>query len=160
MEAVIFIGIPGSGKSTFYRQRFFDTHVRISLDLLRTRHRERRLLEACLATQQRFVIDNTNVTRAARAPYIAAARTAGFAIVGYYFQAEVDACLLRNQSRPASRVVPRAGVLGKYQQLELPRLDEGFAALFYVRIDPTGEFVVEAWKEEGPSTQAPTVQPH
>src|SRR4051812_8782542 len=37
MEAVILIGIQGSGKSTFYRERFFDTHVRVSLDLLKTR---------------------------------------------------------------------------------------------------------------------------
>ncbi len=31
MTAIILIGIPASGKSTFYRQRFFFTHVRISL---------------------------------------------------------------------------------------------------------------------------------
>jgi predicted kinase len=30
MEAVILVGIQASGKSTFYAQRFFDTHVRIS----------------------------------------------------------------------------------------------------------------------------------
>jgi predicted kinase len=29
MEAVLFIGIQASGKTTFYRERFFDTHVRI-----------------------------------------------------------------------------------------------------------------------------------
>jgi predicted kinase len=34
METVILIGIQGSGKSTFYRERFFDTLVRINLDLL------------------------------------------------------------------------------------------------------------------------------
>jgi predicted kinase len=41
MEAVIFVGIQASGKSTFYCQRFFATHMRISLDMLRTRRRER-----------------------------------------------------------------------------------------------------------------------
>jgi hypothetical protein len=55
MEAVILIGIQGSGKSTFYRKRFFDTHMRISLDLLRTRHREKLLLRACLEGTQSFV---------------------------------------------------------------------------------------------------------
>jgi hypothetical protein len=30
MEAVLFVGIQGAGKSTFYLQRFFDTHVRIT----------------------------------------------------------------------------------------------------------------------------------
>jgi len=37
MEAVIFVGLQAAGKSTFYRERFFDTHVRINLDMLRTR---------------------------------------------------------------------------------------------------------------------------
>ncbi|MEN3294973.1 MAG: hypothetical protein V7642_4226, partial [Burkholderiales bacterium] len=40
MEMLLFIGIQASGKSTFYKERFFDTHVRISMDLLRTRNRE------------------------------------------------------------------------------------------------------------------------
>jgi hypothetical protein len=43
-EAVLLIGIPGSGKTTFYRERFFNTHVRLSLDLLKTRERESALL--------------------------------------------------------------------------------------------------------------------
>jgi predicted kinase len=45
MEAVVFIGIQASGKTTFYQQRFFATHVRISLDLLRTRERETRAMD-------------------------------------------------------------------------------------------------------------------
>ena len=48
MEAVIFVGIQASGKSRFYRERFFTTHVRINLDLLRMRRRERSLLAWCL----------------------------------------------------------------------------------------------------------------
>ena len=48
MEAVILVGIQASGSSTFYAQRFADTHVRISRDLLGTRARERQLLEECL----------------------------------------------------------------------------------------------------------------
>lgn len=28
MEAIIFVGIQGAGKSTFYRDRFFNTHIR------------------------------------------------------------------------------------------------------------------------------------
>jgi predicted kinase len=76
MEAVIFVGIQASGKSTFYLQRFFETHVRINLDMLRTRHREQVLIEACVAGKQSFVIDNTNATREQRARYIAPARAA------------------------------------------------------------------------------------
>jgi hypothetical protein len=47
MEAAIFIGIPAAGKTTFYRERFFETHMRLSLDMLRTRHREMLLMRAC-----------------------------------------------------------------------------------------------------------------
>jgi predicted kinase len=48
MEAVIFCGIQGAGKNTFFKEHFFRTHVRISPDLLRTRHREKVFLNACL----------------------------------------------------------------------------------------------------------------
>lgn len=64
MDAVIFIGLQGAGKSTFYQRQFADTHLRINLDMLRTRHRERRLFELCLAIEQPFVIDNTNASQA------------------------------------------------------------------------------------------------
>ncbi len=79
MEAVIFIGVQGAGKSSYFREQFFSTHVRVSLDLLKTRHREGRFLDLCLETGQRFVIDNTNPTRGERSRYIVPAREAGFA---------------------------------------------------------------------------------
>lgn len=52
MEAVIFVGLRGAGKTTFYQERLFATHLRLSLDMLKTRHRERRLLQACLDARQ------------------------------------------------------------------------------------------------------------
>jgi len=54
VEAIIFIGVQGSGKSTFYRQRFLETHVRISLDMLRTRQREQLFFTTCLEAKQPF----------------------------------------------------------------------------------------------------------
>jgi len=74
VEAVIFIGLQGAGKSTFYQQRFFATHLRINLDMLKTRNRERRFLQVCIETRQCFVVDNTNLTRAHRHVYIEAAK--------------------------------------------------------------------------------------
>jgi predicted kinase len=115
MEAIIFTGLQASGKSSFYRERFFDTHVRISLDLLRTRHRERRLLALCLELQQRFVVDNTNLTADARRPYVEAAKQAGFRVIGYYFQSQLEACLRRNEARPVSLAIPVRGNLERLQ---------------------------------------------
>lgn len=88
MEAVLFIGIQGLGKSSFYKERFFNTHVRINLDMLKTKNRQRVLLNACLEGKQPFVIDNTNVTAEARSYFIAEAKAAGFRVVGYYFRAD------------------------------------------------------------------------
>lgn len=148
MEAVIFVGLQGAGKSTFYRERFFATHVRINLDMLKTRHREGRLLQACLETRQPFVVDNTNPTGAERHVYIDAAKRAGFRAIGYYFHSKVEDCKRRNEQRPPGERVPVAGILGAASRLQIPVRDEGFDALHYVRIDENGHFVVEAWRDE------------
>ncbi len=142
MEAVIFIGIQGAGKSTFYRERFFDTHVRISLDLLKTRHRERAFLETCLATQQRFVVDNTNVFAAERAVYIRAARAAGYRVTGYFFDVPLRTALWRNSRRSGAGKIPVPGVIGKFRRLEKPAVAEGFDELFAVTSDDQGRFTV------------------
>ena len=140
---MLFIGIQGSGKSTFYRECFFDTHVRISLDLLRTKHREQRLLDLCLQTGQPFVVDKTNVTLAERARYIGAARAAGFRVVGYFFEPDPGGAFERNRRRP--QPVPAAGLFGTLKRLERPTLEEGFDELHVVHVRPEGGFAVDAW---------------
>src|SRR5215217_1429018 len=70
MEAVILCGVQGSGKTTLYRDRFLETHVRVSMDLHRTRAREAAFLRTCLETRMPFVVDNTNPTVAERARYV------------------------------------------------------------------------------------------
>jgi predicted kinase len=148
MQAIIFIGIQATGKSSFYKQRFFNTHVRISLDLLKTRHREKRLLEFCLQTRQRFVVDNTNPTLADRQRYIMPARAANFEVIGYYFESRIQDALRRNRQRPEQYQVPEQGVLRAYHKLQLPSLSEGFNQLYYVRIEADGTFAVARWTDE------------
>jgi predicted kinase len=148
MQAVIFIGIQASGKSTFYRERFFTTHVRINLDMLKTRHRERRLLQMCLETGQPFVVDNTNPARAERQGYIEASKQAGFRVVGYYFQSKVEDCKRRNEQRPGPERIPVPGIIGAAGRLQLPHRSEGFDELYYVRIDESSQFAVEEWQDE------------
>lgn len=148
MEAILFIGLPGSGKSTFYKERFYDTHLRLNLDMLKTRHRERLLLQACIDSQTRFVVDNTNVKRSERKVYIDAARAAGYRVVGYFFRSRVDECLKRNDQRQGARRLPLKALLGFAGRMERPSLEEGFDEIHYVRIDGPRGFVVEAWRDE------------
>ncbi|MCI0388829.1 MAG: ATP-binding protein [Acidobacteria bacterium] len=148
MEAVIFIGIQATGKSTFFQQRFFETHVRINLDMLKTRNRDRILLAACLEARQPFVIDNTNLTREARAGYISQAKTAGFGVTGFYFKSALQAALECNRQRGGKALIPERGIIGAYRKLELPSFDEDFDQLFYVEIAEDGQFFVKEWSDE------------
>lgn len=142
MEAVIFVGIQAAGKSTFYRERFFRTHLRLSLDMLKTRRREQILLSACLSAGQRFVIDNTNPTRESRANHISLARDAGFRVVGYYFETTPSDVIKRNRLRTGKQQVPVQAIYGTFKKLEPPSFDEGFDELFVVTIDAGGQFVI------------------
>ena len=144
MEAVILVGIQGSGKTTFYRERFFDTHVRLSLDLLKTRARLRALMKTCIATGQPFVIDNTNVLAAERREYIDAAKAAGFHVIGYFFQPELRRAIKWNSLRAGKRAIPVAGLIGTMKRLEKPTPEVGFDELREVTVDAENRFVVSA----------------
>ena len=102
MEAVIFCGVQGSGKTTLYRDRFVETHARVSLDLLRTRAREAAFVRNCLDTRMPFVVDNTNPTVAERARYVEPARAAGFRLVAYLVEADHAVAAGRNAARAGS----------------------------------------------------------
>jgi predicted kinase len=148
MEAIIFIGIQGVGKSTFYRHNFFNTHIRINLDMLKTRHREQIFLQACLEAKQPFVVDNTNPTIEERKRYITLAKAQGFRVVGYYFPAVLSDCKERNNQRPPKQVVPLVGLLATYKKLVLPTWAEGFDAIYTVKSELNYSFIVEEWKRE------------
>jgi len=148
MEAVIFIGIQASGKSTFYKERFFKTHLRLNLDMLKTRHREHLLVQACLAAKQPFVVDNTNPTREDRARYIPVAKAAGFRVIGYYFQSRLEEALARNDRRAGKERIPPRGIQATYGKLQLPSYSEGFDKLYYVKMLTPEGFEVAEWSDE------------
>lgn len=138
MQAVIFTGIQGSGKTTFYAERFLKTHLRISLDMLKTRNKERLFLQACLATGQKLVVDNTNPTAAERKKYIDAAREARFEVIGYFFNATIPEAIERNSRRIGKEAVSEIGIRATYKKLEPPTLQEGYDGLFEVQIIDNG----------------------
>lgn len=141
---ILLTGIQASGKTTFYLQRFFDTHVRISMDLLRTRHREALLMQACLAANQRFVVDNTNPTAEERERYIRLAKEFRFRVIGYFFEPDPKASYERNALSGKKHHVPPAGLFGTLKRLERPNVEEGFDELYRVRA-LNGTFDVERW---------------
>jgi hypothetical protein len=69
-DVVLMTGLPGSGKTTFCRERLFPSHLYISLDQLRTRSAEAELFAFALRRRKSCVIDNTNVSALERARYI------------------------------------------------------------------------------------------
>jgi predicted kinase len=142
MEAIIFIGIQGAGKSTFFRERFCDTHVRINLDMLRTRRREEVLLTACLQSGQSFVIDNTNPLPIDRQRYIEPARAAGFRIIAYFFKTTLRDAMRRNNLRSGKQNVPPPAVAAAFKRIVPPSPEERFDEIHTVEIIPDRGFVI------------------
>lgn len=133
-EAVIFVGIQASGKSTFYHQRFAATHIRINLDSLKTREKERQLLRDCIAEKKSFVVDNTNPLPSDRARYIEPAQAAGFRAIAYFFDSPFKEAIARNRSREGREKIPVPAMVATLRKLRQPTKMEGFDALFEVRI--------------------------
>jgi len=139
VECVILIGLPASGKSTFFRERFAATHDHVSKDLLRNnrqpQRRQDQLIAASLASGRSVVVDNTNPSAAVRAPVIALARKHGAEVVGYFFATEAGDALRRNRARDGRERVPDVAIFTARKRLEPPTMTEGFDRLFSVRMN-------------------------
>lgn len=145
MQGVLFSGLQASGKTSFYHANFYRTHIRLSMDMLKTRHREKILFHACLHARQPLVIDNTNPEKEDRKRYIEALRSHGFVVIGYYFQSRIGVCLARNAARAEADRIPDVGLKATFQKIEVPDYAEGYDRLYYVRLQG-GSFIVEDWK--------------
>ena len=117
-QAIIFIGIQASGKTTFYN----------------------RLLSGESYTH----IDNTNPEIADRVPYIQKAKDYGYQVIGLFFQSIVKHCVNRNNARRCG--VPSDAIAHTSNRLQIPSYLEGFDELYFVRIDNNG-FKVTRWEE-------------
>ncbi|MBQ3743625.1 MAG: nucleotidyltransferase domain-containing protein [Bacteroidales bacterium] len=134
--AFLFVGIQGSGKTTFYKERFRHLGYRyISMDEIRNRNKEWALFEEAVTAGENIVIDNTNVTRAERARYLDLLKQKGYhRIFCYFFQSRVRDCIERNHLRGTT--VPDKAIAATSNRLELPSKSEGFTDMIYVRVEP------------------------
>ena len=145
-SAVIFIGIPASGKSTFYSRFFRETHVHINLDTIHTRNKEKTLLDECVSLGRSFVVDNTNPTAFDRERYISAIKGKSYRIYGYFFRGNITDCIKRNSYRTGKARVPDRAITAISSKMQPPKYSEGFDKIYFVdQVD--GDFSVDGYIE-------------
>jgi predicted kinase len=147
MEMVILVGLPGSGKTTFRRQRLDATHRVISKDLMpnnrRPARRQAQLIEQALSAGQSIAVDNVNPTPEERAELIRSAHAQGARVIGFWFVSSVADCLRRNAAREDKARVPEVAIYSMAKRLRAPQREEGFDELYRVSIAAPGTFLVE-----------------
>jgi len=147
-ELAILVGLPASGKTSFFEARLAATHVHVSKDRMgHARDKGARQLEQvaqALGAGRSVAVDNTNPRAADRAPLIALGRAAGARVVAYALDTPVKQALARNRGREGRARVPDVAVFVASKRLEAPTRAEGFDAVFHVRAEDGGFEVVPA----------------
>ena len=141
------MGLPASGKTSFYREYIAATHDHVSKDLIRNNRRpdrrQQQLVTQALSAGRSVAVDNTNPSATVRAPLIALARAHGAAVVGYFFPTDASHALRRNRMRQGPERVPDVAIFTTRKRLEPPAYAEGFDRLYLVTLDETARaFVV------------------
>ena len=157
---VLAIGLPGSGKSSWFKRH----NVRpLSSDLLRQllfddpeeqRFQDlvfvnlRSMLKARLIAKRPMnYVDATNLTPHDRRNWIKLARDFGYDVQGVFFDVPLEVCLERNHKR--SRTVGDDIMRKMAAKLRPPTFDEGFSKITVVRV-----------KRQGPQGEAqPSLEP-
>jgi predicted kinase len=142
-ECVILVGLPGAGKTTFYRQRY-SSHEHISKDALPSagnkQARQEAALRRALAEGRSVIVDNTHVSPADRAAVIAVAREFDARVVGYYIEATTREAVARNEKRTGRAKVPKVAIFTSAKRLVPPAAEEGFDELHTIRVLEDGRF--------------------
>ena len=136
---MILVGLPASGKTTFYHERLSGTHAHVSKDLQprqrRSDRRQAQIIAENLSSGRSVVIDNTNASVETRAGLISLAKAYGAIVTGYYFPTDPTDALRRNRARQGLERVPDVAIFAIRSRLEPPVPEEGFDRLFIVSID-------------------------
>jgi len=142
---VLAIGLPGSGKSSWFKRRGVNP---LSSDLLRTllfdniteqRYQDlvfgtlRSLLRARLIARMPWnYVDATNLSPGERHGWIKMARDFGYEVHAVFFDVSLQVCLERNRRR--ARLVPEDVMQRMAAKLRPPSFDEGFSKIIVVRV--------------------------
>ena len=142
---VLAIGLPGSGKSSWFKRHKITP---LSSDLLRAllfddpseqRFQDlvvsnlRSMLKARLIARRPMnYVDATNLTPHDRHTWIKLAKDYGYEVQAVFFDVPVEVCLERNQKR--ARVVPEDVMRRMAGKLRPPTFEEGFSKITVVRV--------------------------
>jgi predicted kinase len=142
---VLSIGLPGSGKSAWFKRHNI---IPLSSDMLRAllfddpteqRFQDlvfsnlRSMLKARLIARRPMnYVDATNLTPHERSNWIKLAHDYGYEVQAVFFDVPVEVCLERNQRR--ERVVPEDIMQRMAAKLRAPTFEEGFAKITVVKV--------------------------
>jgi predicted kinase len=145
---VLTIGLPGSGKTTWFKRRGVTP---LSSDLLRTilfdditeqRYQGlvfstlRSLLRARLIARMPWnYVDATNLSPHERRQWIKMAASFGYEVQAVFFDVPLEVCLERNAKR--DRPVSDDVMQKMAERLKAPAFDEGFSKITVVRVKST-----------------------
>ena len=149
-KIILAVGLPGSGKSTYFADRGIhplssDTLRLWLLDDETNQHHPTKVFQVLrfllemrlLLDRPRNYVDATNLTRQERRCYIRMGARYGYALEAIFFDVPLEVCLLRNRRR--RRRVPVEAMRRMAQKLSPPTLEEGFTRILVVRSGKAGQ---------------------